>query len=222
MKSNYDGFSLVALLMGVVVLGVVGAAGLYIYNSQKSSDKVSNSTSEPANTENADAESRDSATSSEQEPLSKTVSMDDWKTLSIETASIKYPSTLAPQGTCSDGQGLLGIIYNSDSFNYECNGASQALSYASIVFGAGSKSVIDTINGNTTGSSKVNIAGDLTATKYVFTNTEKENDYRYVVYEYEQDDKFSYAIYKTGVGFSDEDEFLNDFTAVVENGWTIK
>lgn len=227
MKNNQKGFAHLGLiLIAVVVLGVIGFAGYRIATKdKKNSSETSQSTSDLAKKEDTNSQ-KPATTATPQEDSTK-----DWTLVAPKNAdntfTVKVPKSLLPDGTCKTKEVLLAIIYNSDSFDYDCSGAKDAIQYASIVFGVSSQSVVSTF-GTAQSTEKVTLAdGKTSATKSIVSAPTKGNGgsytAHYVIYEATPKTTGSnyYAVYKTGVGFSDEDKFLKDFEAAVTKGWTL-
>jgi hypothetical protein len=142
--------------------------------------------------------------------------------------SIKTPKSLLPEGSCETGEILLGVIYNSDNYDYACSGVVEALDYASIVFGVSSKSIVS-VFGSAQSADNVTLAdGKTIAAKSVVLAQalgHGADDYhtaKYVIYEVASPTgKNYYAVYETGIGFSDDDRLLQDFESTVTGGWMI-
>ena len=227
MKTNQKGFAhLAPVLISVVVLGVIGFAAYRIVNKDtKNNSTTSQSTGDLTKKEDTSSQ-KPATTAASQSDLTK-----DWTLVAPKntdnTFTVKVPKSLLPDGTCKTKEVLLGIIYNSDSFDYDCSGVKDALQYASIAFGVSSQSVVPSF-GTAQSTAQVMLAdGKTNATKSVISAETKGNGgsytARWVVYEATSKTTGSnyYAVYKTGVGFSDEDNLLKDFEAAVTKGWTL-
>jgi Tfp pilus assembly protein PilX len=227
MKVNQKGFAHLGLiLIVVVVLGVTGFAGYRIVTKdKKNNSEISQSANGGAKKEETSSQNLATTATPQADPTK------DWTLVAPKntdnTFTVKVPKSLLPEGTCKTKEVLLAIIYNSDSFDYDCSGVKDALRYASIVFGASSQSVVSTF-GTAQSSDKVTLAdGKTTAIKSIVTGQVKAHGENYtalyVIYEATSKKTGSnyYAVYKAGVGFSNEDKFLKDYEAAVTKGWTL-
>jgi hypothetical protein len=229
MKKNQYGFSAVEASLILVIVGIIGGTGWYVWHSQSNAGKVYSSVSDySAKLSQKKASSSSSSQVATAKPVDETKG---WTLVAPKntdnTFTVKVPSSLLPNGSCKTKEVLLAITYNSNTHDFDCSGTKDALGYASVVFGVSANSVVSTL-GNSTSSSKVTLAdGKATATKSIITSQAKGEGGSYTV-RYELFEAKStntgynyYAIYSTGVGFNDENHFLNDFEAAVTKGWTL-
>lgn len=222
-NTNQVGSTLVIAIILIVVVAATGFIGYRIGTSQ--SQETSDSSSPVAN--EADVADEDRGLSNGAEP----VTTDDWMlfgpTNSSDEYSVRAPEGLLPNGTCASGEILLGVIYNSDSYDYDCTNLNSALGYASIVFGTSSISVAPQLGAIEETTNVMLGNGETTAKKYTITAQEPSHggplSVRYVLYEADPQttNQKYYAVYRTLVETSDEDVFLKDFEAAVMNGWTV-
>ena len=220
-KIDKNGFTIVEGLLIILLVVVIGFVGWFVWsrqNTKKSTNSIPSSTSIPKVTTSTPVVAQVDATK-------------DWTTVTPKntdnTFIVKVPKSLLPNGTCTTKEVLLGITFNSASYDYSCSGLKDALGYSSIVFGVSSSSTVPTL-GTAQSTEKVTLAdGKTVATKSVITAAAKGEGgaytARYTVYEAKSirtGDNY-YAVYSTGVGFSDENKLLSDFTAAVTKGWTL-
>jgi hypothetical protein len=225
MKKNESGFSHILVVLLVVVVAAIGFVGYKVATKDtKNNSAINQSTASEAKKKEVSSQ-KPVATATQEDPTK------DWTLVAPKntdnTFTVKVPKSLLPDGACKTKEVLLAITYNSDSFDYDCSGVKDAIQYASIVFGVSSQSVVPTF-GSAQSTDKVTLAdGKTTAIKSVITAQAKGGGgsytARYVVYEATSKTTGSnyYAVYTTGVGFSDEDHFLKDFEAAVTKGWTL-
>ncbi len=222
-KMNQNGFNHVVIIAILVVIGAVGFAGFRVFNNKNESQVTRTDTDTIEEAKNADT------SASTTQPKATLVDTTNWTLVAPKntgfTYGVKVPSSLLPDGTCVGKIVLLGIIFNSDSNDYDCKNVTEALGYASIVFGQTSESVLGQL-GKIQSQSKVTLAdGKTVATKSVTTQDKMGNGgayvNRYVVYEAVSTtvEGVFYAVYQTSVGFSDEDKLLKDYELAISNGW---
>lgn len=225
MKFQQKGFAHLGLtIVVVVVLVVISFVGYRIATKDtKNSTEKSNTSKKTNRQENSSTQKQ---TIKPIEDQTK-----DWTLVAPKntdnTFTVKVPKSLLPDGTCKTKEVLLAVKYNTESNDYDCSGYKDALGYASIVFGVSSSSIVTTL-GNPSSTEKVILAdGKTVAIKSIITASAKGGGgsytARYVVFEAKSKRTGAnyYAVYSTGVGFSDENIFLKDYEAAVTKGWTL-
>lgn len=223
LNASQAGSTLAITLILIVVVAVVGFIGYRIGTSQN--QEVSDSSLPAVNEEYTNNEDQNDANGTQLEAT------EDWALLTPTNSdseySVRAPEGLLPNGTCASGEVLLGVIYNSDSYDYDCTDLNSALGYASIVFGATNTSVAPELGAIRETADVILADGETTVKKHIITAQEPGNggplSARYVLYEAapQTTNQKYYAVYRTLVGASDEDVFLEDFEAAVMSGWNV-
>lgn len=211
-KLNAKGFTVVEGLLIFVIIGIIGGVGWWVYSQNKTPKTLDSTNTTPSN------QTKDKEQEEDKKVEAKTFS----------SFSVTSSPELKDKGSCKTGEILFAPIFNSDSFDYDCNSLDSALGYASIIFGESEKNVLELFDESNLKQSKVEISNSVEVTKYTFEAKQKGHgggDFtaRYVLYQLPvENGKFVYSIYWTGEGFSDEDAFLKEFNHLVLNNWIIK
>ncbi len=217
-RLNSKGFALIEGVLIFVVVALIAGVGYYVYNASQNNPENAKSDGQRA------VEEGSSESDAEAEDEIKATENTTYKSFSVSTTK-----TLKDKGSCKTGEVLFAPIYNSDSFDYDCSGLKEALDYAVIVYGKSSKSVLDLFNARDLVTTDVTVANEVKAKKHVFLDERKGHgtleyhDERFALYQVSsKDGQFFYGIYRTGIGYSDEDEFTKAFNEQVLDNWELK
>lgn len=209
-RLNTKGFSVVELLVIVIVIAVIGGVGYVVYSRQ-----------------NKQAVSQ-SGSGGNQNTTQQTTLPADYTSFSVEGTG-----KLTDKGKCKSGEVLFARIYNSSTddmseYEYECSGPLDAIQYTSVVLGKRDSSVVSVFSKSAQTGTEVTLASGVKVTKYTFVGDRKGHGTsqmlptRYTIYEATDGTDFFYALYWTGVGFSDENDYLDDFNNLALKNWQVK
>lgn len=219
---NTRGFTLIEGLLILVIVGLVGGTGWYVWHAKENTNKNLNMA---AQTE-IKAGSKKVTSQSPADTSSLTVVQPKDKNYTL-----KVQKSLLPSGTCTKDTSslLLAITYNSPSYDYDCGTPQNALSvnstasYSSIAFGSGSSSIVTNF-GTLQKKEAAKLISGQAATKYTTTNKNSKTNLmnEYVIYETNPiDGKIFYGVYGTIVGATDQNHFLEDFNSLATQSWSV-
>jgi len=231
MQKQYKqaGFSAVEILIALVVVGATVALGYFAYSRITKSSQQADLSNQTNNQASDQKEQVEQNNGTDVELVDETAGWVRYSPQNTDnTYSIKVPKELEPASYCNGSKDIVfGLTYSSYQKEISCASPEQALGYGSVVFGVSSQNAHEQFLPSDSSETK-KLANGQEVTRHVSTKTKKGNggDYsvRYVLYTAKSNNGVPgtfYAVYETGVGFSDEDVHLKNFDYAVTKGWEI-
>jgi len=216
MNRNQKGFSPIIIILVLLTIAGLGAAGRYVWskNRPQSSTQSQDSTVQKTSQE-------------KQVEEQKSQNEEEYSSFSVGSSG-----KLTDMGKCKSGEVLFARIYNSgepeQNYEYDCNGPIDAIQYVSVVLGQRTSSILEVFGKTIEKGSSVTLSNEIEAVKYSFVGERKAHGSseilptKYTIYEVNDGKDYFYALYWTGVGFQDEDYFLYDFNEMALKNWVVR